>query len=249
MAWLSKKGRPNKGGKSTESIVPKSEGHASAAELDPYSFQASHRRQAWMLRLSVGIIFALAAGLVVALNTISELVPLKTTEFALIRTYCEDDRTYSVEQVSKELKGFDIFMEARARRFVKILLEIDSVTQEERQREASQMADTEYWKKFRRERIDSGEIRKAIERGIDREITIETVTVIPTLTSENEFKFAVDYTQTDSRNGAVMEGSPKKLRAFLSMETRPQQNIPLSEKFTNPFGAYVTDLVLRNRGA
>lgn len=250
MAWLSKKPKAAKRSKADHAANTDSpaDAHASVVQMDPYSFQASHRRMAWMLRLAVGMCIVQGAGNIVFVQTISELVPLKTIEFAFIRTYDGDDRTYSAEPVSKDLPGFDLFMEARASRFVKILLEIDKVTQEERMREASQMSDEEYWKKFRRERIDSGEISKAIERGIDREIMIETVTIIPTLTNENEFKFAVDYKQTDRRNGVVIDGNPKELRAFLSMVTRPQKNLPLSEKYTNPFGAYVTDLVLRNRG-
>lgn len=223
--------------------------HAAIASMDPYAFQAAHRRLAWYARMVTALLIVSGVGNVISIQTISELVPLKETEFVMIRTYCEDGRTYSAEPVSRDLDGFTTFMEGRARHFVKTLLEIDSVTQEERQREASQMSDENYWKKFRRERIVSGEISTALKKGIDREIIVETVTEIPTLTDNNDFKFAVDFTQIDRRNGEVIDGGTKTLRAFVSMVTRPQQNIPEKEKYTNPFGAYVTDLVLRSRGA
>lgn len=218
--------------------------HAKTVASDPYSFQASHRRLAWMLRLSAGTNIVLGAGVVVLAQTIAHLVPLKETEIALIRTYGPDDRTYVVEPVSKKVGGFEVFLEAQAKRFVLITGEIDPVTQEERQREASRLSDAGFWARFKRERIDSGLITEALEKGIEREVRIISIDPVATLSSDH--KYAVDFIQIDHRHGK--EISRKALRAYLTLATRPQ-NVSAADKYTNPFGVTVLDMVLRERGA
>ena len=84
MAWL---GRIGKRDHARTSVLAPVSPHASTIAADPYSFQASHRRLAWMLRLSAGTNIVLGAGVVVLVQTIGHLVPLKETEIALIRTY------------------------------------------------------------------------------------------------------------------------------------------------------------------
>lgn len=240
MAWLRRIGKRNTGDKP---VAVKPSPHASAVAADPYSFQASHRRLAWMLRLSAGTNIVLGAGIVVLVQTIAHLVPLKETEIALVRTYGPDDRTYVVEPVSKKVGGFEVFLEAQARRFVLITNEIDPVTQEERLREASRLSDAGFWERFKRERIDSGLITEALEKGIEREVRIVAIDAIATLSSDH--KYAVDFIQIDHRRGK--EISRRKLRAYLTLATRPQ-NVSAADKYTNPFGVTVLDMVLRERG-
>lgn len=241
MAWLGRIGK-RKGGGTSDPVAASP--HASILAADPYSFQASHRRLAWMLRLSAGTNVVLGAGVVVMVQTIAALVPLKETEIALVRTYGPDDRTYVVEPVSKEVGGFEVFLEAQAKRFVRITGEIDPVTQEERQREASRLSDNRFWERFKRERIDSGLISEALESGIEREVRIVSIDPIATLSSDH--KYAVDFIQIDRRRG--VEVSRKALRAYLTLATRPQ-NVSEADKYTNPFGITVLDMVLRERGA
>lgn len=241
MAWLGRIDK-RKGGGTSDPVAASP--HASILAADRYSFQASHRRLAWMLRLSAGTNVVLGAGVVVMVQTIAALVPLKETEIALVRTYGPDDRTYVVEPVSKEVGGFEVFLEAQAKRFVLITNEIDPVTQEERQREASRLSDNRFWERFKRERIDSGLISEALESGIEREVRIVSIDPIATLSSDH--KYAVDFIQIDHRRGK--EISRKALRAYLTLATRPQ-NVSEADKYTNPFGVTVLDMVLRERGA
>ncbi|MEQ9127240.1 type IV secretion system protein [Thalassospira sp.] len=241
MAWL---GRIGKRAHAHTSVLAPVSPHARTVAADPYSFQASHRRLAWMLRLSAGTNIVLGAGVVVLVQTIGHLVPLKETEIALVRTYGPDDRTYIVEPVSKKVGGFEVFLEAQAKRFVLITNEIDPVTQEERQREASRLSDGSFWERFKRERIDSGLITEALEKGIEREVRIVSIDPIATLSSDH--KYAVDFIQIDHRRGK--EISRKKLLAYLTLATR-QQNVSEADKYTNPFGVTVLDMVLRERGA
>jgi type IV secretion system protein VirB8 len=235
----------NKGKAAPPAPPPAPKGrHASIAANDPYSFQASHRRLAWMCRLLTATVIVLGAGQVVSLQTISALVPLKEKEFVFVRTYGADDRTYQIEPISKQVDGFDLFLEATARRFIRILLAIDPVTQEERLREASKLSSSAYWEQFRKERITSGQIRDALDRGVVRKIDVETINRVASLT--NDYKFAIDFIQTDTINGRPL-GHPQRLRAYLSLITRPQKDVPVAEKYTNPFGLTVTGLVLRKR--
>lgn len=241
MAWLGRIGKRDNGRKS---MVKTTSTHKATVAADPFSFQASHRRLAWMLRLSAGTNIVLGAGVVVLVQTVAHLVPLKETEIALVRTYGPDDRTYVVEPVSKKVEGFEVFLEAQAKRFVLITNEIDPVTQQERQREASRLSDASFWERFKRERIDSGLITEALEKGIEREVRIVSIDPIATLSSDH--KYAVDFIQIDHRRGK--EISRKNLRAYLTLATRPQ-NVSEADKYTNPFGVTVLDMVLRERGA
>ena len=59
MAWLGRIGKRDNGRKS---MVNAGSTHKATVAADPFSFQASHRRLAWMLRLSAGINIVLGAG-------------------------------------------------------------------------------------------------------------------------------------------------------------------------------------------
>tara|TARA_R100000322_G_scaffold54638_2_gene33871 strand:- start:147 stop:896 length:750 start_codon:yes stop_codon:yes gene_type:complete len=239
-------GLRDKAGKKTGDVEVSPSQHASLTANDPFSFQAMHRRMAWMLRLSTGYSIAVTACLVVAMNTIAGMVPLKEKEPIWIEFEPEDKRTVRIKPVVEDVVAFDVMLEGMARRYVKVLLEIDPVTQEPRMREASRMTDKTYWEKFKREWIDSGQITEALESGLDREIIIESANKVSSLTGD--YKFAVDFTRIDKRNGKPVSAQPIKLRAYLSMAKRPQ-NVTIEEKYSNPFGITVTDMVLRTRGA
>jgi type IV secretion system protein VirB8 len=217
--------------------------HASAAAADPYSFEASHKRAMWMLRLSVGMNIALVAGNVVQTNTIAEMVPLKEKIPYWIIPADEDEIRFQIKPVVEDVKAFDVELEGKARRYVKARLEINPVNQKERMREVSRMTERSEWNSFRDEWIDSGKITDAIEDGLDREIIIESANKVASLTGDH--KFAIDFTRIDRRDGRQI-GEPVKLRAYISMVTTPKA-VTLENKYTNPFGITVTDMILRTR--
>lgn len=218
--------------------------HASVVEADPYSHKVAHRRLAWMLRMSVAINVVLAIGIASAFNAIAVLVPLKETKIALVRSDPNDNRLYRIEPLRQDVDGFDVVMEDKARRFVRNLLEIDTVTQTERFREAFRMMDQRFYAQFKKDRIDSNKVQGAINSGLTRSITIESVDRMNSF--QNTFKFAVDFVQTDTRKGEVIE--TQRLRAYLNMTTRPQKDVPVEDKYENPLGIVVLDLVLKERG-
>ena len=216
---------------------------ARGAATDPYGFQVAHGRMAWLLRLSAGTTVVLGASLVMALSAISTMLPLKTTEIALVRSDPTDNRLYRIEPIEQSVEGFDLLMESKARRYVRTLLEIDAVTQTERFREAFRMSDKGFYERFRKERIDTDAVQDALDSGLTRSITVESVDRVDAF--NGSYKYAVDFVQTDERKGVVVEA--RKLRAYLSMTTRPQE-VRNADKFENPLGITVLDLILKERG-
>ena len=236
MAWLKSK-------KNMAVEVERLDGHESFRAADPYSFAVAHRRLAWMMRISFGTNIVLGACLMVSLSAWSALLPLKTTEIALVRADPNDNRIYRIEPATAlSVQGFDLLMESMARRYVRNLLEIDTITQTERFREAFRMTDTRFYKRFKKERIDTNEVQNAINSGLTRSITVESVDFIEN--THGTYKYAVDFVQTDVRRGELVERL--KVRAYLNMTTRPQ-SVTGPDRFENPLGITVIDLVLKER--
>ena len=216
---------------------------AGTAGVDPYGFQVSHRRMAWLLRLSSGSNVVLGACLVMALSALNTLLPLKTTEIALVRSDPTDNRLYRIEPIKQSVGGFDLLMESMARRYVRNLLEIDTVTQTERFREAFRITDKKFYERFRKERIDTDAVQDALDSGLTRSITVESVDRVDAF--NGSYKYAVDFVQTDVRKGVRVE--TRKLRAYLNMTTRPHQ-VRDADKYENPLGITILDLILKERG-
>lgn len=242
MTWL-KRPRPQPVDDEAALLTTSAFPHAGMVKADPWSFQATHRRMAWLLRLSAGTNIILGASLVMALSAWIELVPLKTTEFVLVKTDPGENRIYRVEPPENSVQGLDLLLENTARRYVRILLEIDSVTQTERFQEAFRMTDQAFYERFKKERLDSKEVRRAIDSGLTRSITVESVDRIET--AAGTYKYAADLVQTDERKGEVVE--VRKLRAYLNLTLRPQ-SIRTEDREHNPLGITVLDLVLKERG-
>ncbi|WP_413208357.1 VirB8/TrbF family protein [Rhodospirillum sp. A1_3_36] len=223
-------------------LAPPARPHAKISEADPFAFQAAHRRLAWMLRLSVATNIGLLATVVVQGNAIGALVPLKTTEVALVRGYEPDDKLYQIEPISEDVNGFDLLLEATARRYVRLVLEIDRVTEGERRAEAARMSDAGFWRSFVRDRIETKERTDALSDGMVRQIQVGDATRLYSLS--DDYKLVVDFEQIDERHGKEIERKP--LRAYLSMTTRPQ-SVSAEDRFANPLGLTVLDFVLRER--
>ena len=179
MAWLRLGKRAAERGegedRSPSSPPVATDRHGSVQEADPYSFAVAHRRLAWMLRLSAGANVALVAGVVVLASTISVLVPLKHTEIALVRADPADDRLYRIEPISQRVAGFDVLMEAMARRYTRISLEINPLNSQARYREATAMTDRAFSDRFRRSYLETREYQQAVESGLVRSIEVESV--------------------------------------------------------------------------
>lgn len=224
--------------------LPPAPDHSALASADPYAFRSAHRRLAWTLRLSAVANVVLVAAVIALSSTIHALLPLRRTEVALLRADPADDRVYRVEPIARDVDGFDLLLEATARRYVKLLLEIDPVSQNDRFREAMSLTASEFRSRFIRERIDSGELDDAIASGLNRSVAVESADRIAS--RGDEYSFAVDFVQVDRRGGAVIDERP--LRAYLSIATRPHE-AGSADRFTNPLGLRVTDLVLKSKSA
>lgn len=216
--------------------------HTKTRDADPYAFQVAHRRLAWMFRITVFIVVVFAISLGIMAQSISNLIDAFEPKVALLRVDSRDNKLYRVEPISENVKGFDMLLEQKAKRYVRLMLEVDSVTQGERFEEAFRMTDTAFYQKFRRERIESKAIRKMIDSGITRSITVESVNRVET--NKKVHKFAVDFIQQDSRGNRKLK--PKLARAYLTITTRPHE-VGEIDKYENPLGITVLDMALKEK--
>jgi hypothetical protein len=216
--------------------------HSSVRENDPYAYQASHIRIAWMFRISVALNIILGLGIAASYEAITALVEAYKPKVALLRVDPKENKLYRVEPINEDVEGFEILLEQKAKRYVRLMLEVDSVTQDTRFREAFRMTDRHFYNRFRKERIETNEIGKMISDGITRSITVETVSRIDR--NGKVHKFAVDFIQTDH-----FRKSPPKIkqaRAFLTMTTR-RQEVHAIDEIENPLGITVLDMVLKEK--
>jgi len=233
--------------KAVEPPVPT--GHESVRHADPYAFKVAHRRLAWMFRLSAMMNVGLFAVVIVEASAISELVPLQHLQLGLVRIEPSTDQTVKVdpaslvriEPISKEVAGYDLMLESFVRRYVRLLLEIDKVSQTDRMQRAALFSDGKFWDQFGKERFKA--IEKALDTSLNRSIVVESADLISRRADVS--RYAVDFVQTDERKGEVVE--TKKLRAYLAVTTRPQ-TVQKSEQYENPAGFRVIDLALKERG-
>lgn len=223
--------------------------HGPVRAVDPYAFEASHRRLAWMLRLSAMTNAGLVALSIVEASAIATLVPLQKVQLGLVRIEERDGRAVPVDPASlvrvlpitRDTPGFELLMESFVRRYVRILLEIDPVSQSDRMREANIHSDSDWWKRFTSDRVK--EIDRAIESGLGRSIVVESADRISM--REGIGRYAVDFVQTDVRGGKTVE--TRRLRAYLAVTSRPH-TVREGEKFENPLGLRVLDVALKERG-
>ena len=215
-------------------------GHDAVRAADPYSFRVSHRRLAWLCRLSVMINVCLAFAVVSMAGAVSALMPLKEIRVALLKVAPGDDRVFEVQPLEQSTQGFDLVMEAAARRFVKNILEIDEATQTARFNEASSMAEADFWTGWLADHTDR--ITTALDDGLEREIIVETAYRMEQ--RPDEWLIAVDFQQIDRFGGEPAE--EKALRAYLNMTVRPQQ-VRAADLFDNPLGVIVLDMTVKTR--
>ncbi len=217
--------------------------HQVLRDVDPFDFQVAHKRLAWMLRLSAGMNFAMIIALAVMVSTIATLLPLKEVQIALLRADPADNRIYRVEPVAKDVPGFDLFMEMVVRNFTASVLKIDTINAKpEIVATLDTFATREFNKKFYRQRAVA--VDEAIEANLNRSIQIESAALIGDY--QGVRNYSVDFVQTDRRNGKIAE--IRKLRAVLKVVTQPD-TVKTKDKFNNPHGIRVADMVLKERPA
>ena len=216
--------------------------HDAIRDADPYSFAVSHRRLAWLLRLSVMTNVCLVFVSVSMAGAITAMMPLKEIRVALLKTAPDDDRVFEVMPLEQSTEGFDLVMEAAARRFVKNILEIDEATQTLRFNEASAMVEEDFWNGWLADHTDR--IMAALDDGLEREIIVETTHRMEQ--RPEEWLVAVDFRQIDRFAGEISE--ERQLRAYLSMTVRPQQ-VRAANLFDNPLGVIILDMTVKERGA
>lgn len=224
-------------------------GHGSLRRADPYAFAVAHRRLAWMFRASAMMNVALCGVVIMLGAAINELVPLQHLELGLVRIVPATDRIAKVdpaslvriEPITKDVPGYDLMMEAFVRRYVRILLEIDKISQTDRMQQAAGLSDRDFWKEFGKERFKA--IEKAMDSGLNRSVVVETADLVARRGGVS--RYAVDFVQTDERKGEVVE--TKKLRAYIAVTAQPN-TVKKSERYENPAGFRVIDLALKERG-
>lgn len=215
--------------------------HDVIRQADPHGFAVAHRRLAWMLRLSVMTNVCLVFVSVSMAGAISAMMPLKEIRVALLKTAPDDDRVFEVQPLAQSTPGFDLVMEAAARRFVKSTLEIDETTQNMRFEDVQAMVEESFWMDWlaeHRERIIA-----ALDDGLKREIIIETTHRMEQ--RPEQWLVAVDFRQIDRFDSEISD--EKHLRAYLSMTVRPQQ-VQAADLFDNPLGVIVLDMTVKERG-
>ncbi len=215
--------------------------HDNYRDADPFAFAISHRRLAWLLRLSVIMNVVLMIAFSASITGYSALFPLKEVRVALVRTAEDDDRIYFIEPMEQGVAGFDILMEAAARRFVNNVLEIDNATQKARFDEALKLMDGAFRKRWLGEHQDR--IQDALDDGLFREIIVETTHRQNQRAAE--WLITVDFRQIDTIDGKVISDNPR--RAYVRMTTRPQR-ASTQDRYLNPLGITILDLTVKQRG-
>lgn len=222
--------------------------HSATRAADPYAFEASHRRLAWMLRLATMMNVGLFSVVIIEASAISSLVPLQKVQMGLVRIEPRDDKMVEVNPVTlvrilpiaQETPGFDLMMEAFVRRYVRLLMEIDATSQTDRMRECNVDSDADWWKRF--VQSNAKEIDKAVQTSLNRSVIVESADMVSR--RDGVSRYAVDIVQVDRQDGK--EVSRKKLRAYVAVTSRPQL-VREADKFENPLGLLVLDVTLKER--
>lgn len=229
--------------------APTPKGHESVRRADPYAFAVSHRRLAWMFRISAMLNVGLCAVVIAEAAAIAELVPLQRLQLGLVRIEPSTDKIVKVdpaqlvriEPITADVPGYDLMLESFVRRYVRLILEIDKVSQTDRMQRAAMFTEARFWDAFGKERFKA--IEKALDAGLNRSIVVESADLVARRNGVS--RYAVDFVQTDDRKGERIE--TKKLRAYLAVTAQPQ-TVQKSEQYENPAGFRVIDLALKERG-
>ena len=219
----------------------KADRHESFRNADPFSFQIAHLRLAWLFRLSVVMNVVLLVAFSISIMGYATLLPLKELRPILLRDHTNEERIYTITPLEQDVRGFNIFLEQSAGRFVKWLLEIDDATQKLRFDQALPFMSADFNRRFFKEHTDR--IEAALNDNLIREIIIES-------THEEEQRpgewlITVDFKEIDRRDGDII--SEDLLRAYVRLTTK-ESTVSVDELYSNPLGIIILDMVVKTRG-
>ena len=221
--------------------------HDHLRDHNPFTFEVAHRRLAWCFRLSAMINVALVLVLIILGAAFASVFPLKEVRFVFLREEVDTNKVIRVEPVSKNVAGYDILLESKAREFVELVLPIDELTETERYQKAFRMASGDFYDKFKRDRLDSGFLAQAKKDRLNRSIRIEAVDVRRNPANNETHLVSVDIMQID-RFGNAEASRQRPLRIFLEMTALPQ-SVPEQELYTNPLGIVVLNMTTKERNS
>lgn len=217
-------------------------GHSGVLSADPFAYRTAHRRLAWLLRSSVAINVVLGACLAVTTQALTSLVPLKTTEVALLRADPSDDRIYRVEPISVNVDGFELLLEKLSRRYVRQILTIDETTQNTRFAEVRSYSDADFFNHY--VKTNKPFLDQALKDGLNRSITIKGAYKVDAY--NGVFLYVVEFQQVDRMDRT--EPVRRDLRAFLELTPRPNE-VTEAEKFENPLGIRVLGMSIKEQAS
>ena len=216
-------------------------GVAAFADKNPFSTDLFVRRQTTYLRVFVAVSVVFATVIFMQAAVISNLFPLKRTEIALVHTFGPDEQFYRVEPLSQDVSGFDIFLEKRVGRWVRLVFKLDRPTQEVRWKEAVHMTDTALWKDMQKTYVNGKAIAKVLSEGLTRDVEVKAVSQVAAQET-GERLFAVDFVQRDFAEGKEIK--VQSLRAYIVVELRPRE-VTKADRYANPLGVTVVDIKLQ----
>ena len=117
-------------------------------------------------------------------------------------------------RVSVKVPGYELMVEKIARRYVRDILAIDDVTQNERFNRVRRYSDSDFFNAYLKANKDL--ISRALGDGLNRSITVVGANKI--VRYDDIYQFVVEFIQTDK----IGRDKPKKrhLRAYLELEPR-----------------------------
>ena len=133
-------------------------------------------------------------------------------------------------------------LETTAKGFVENALTIERIGHEARGVKMRRFASAAYYTRFYQQFVESGFLQNAMESGLIRSIVVESINHVDNPVKDGRHIVSIAYRQIDTRDGVEIER--KRLRAFLSMTTRPQQ-VPAAEMYENPLGVIVLDMTVK----
>lgn len=220
-------------------LLPEEGKHAATIAADPFSFQAAHRRLAWLLRISAGTNVALVCAVIALVALINSLFPLKEKELGLLRAHPADNRIYAVDPIKKSADGYKLLLESNVRRYVGLILSVNPITHNRDLNEAAQFTDLGFMKKFQRIWLSSDDYQRLLKRKVFREVRVTDAHLAEAAGINYRWVLTVEY--VDKLDGR--EIGRGKRRVWMHHQTRPH-DVSEANKFMNPAGMFVVDLEL-----
>ena len=240
-AWRQSRRAAEDGSGPSPVPAPDVSGVAAFADKNPLSTALFVHRQTTYLRVFVAVSVLFAVVILMQAAAISNLLPLKKTEFALVHTFGPEEQLYRVEPLSQDIDGLMLFLEKRVGRWVQLVFALDRPTQEVRWQEAVHMTDSALWNRMQKTFVDRKAIAKVLSDGLTREVEIKGASQVAEQEDGNRL-FVVDFVQRDFSNARQIK--EQVLRGYVVVTLRPKEVIQ-ADRYLNPLGVTVVDFKLQ----